>query len=244
MQIRHLLISLFLLLTPLLIFAQQQNQDSIKSIRELEPESQILALKNGILLVRLQLRERSLQQLREMGKIEYADKMETKQKAYNEEIVHAFRTEFHFCPVYFFSSNYTQDVKEKNFDKVVFLSDDLTEDPNIKIDETKHFLIAEFDAIDKGGEKRFSHYRYVEGEDKPGVEKEPVYYAAGEGVDFAALVISDDQFVQLHRPFPYYARTFEKVPLIERKIIRTVEKLNKKLYKYFYENSAFSQKDN
>ena len=242
MQVKHLLISLFLLLAPVLIFAQQQNLDAIKSIRELEPEDQILALKNGILLVRLQLRERSLEQLREMGKTEYADKMETKQKAYNEEIVHAFRTEFHFCPVYFFSSEYTQDVKEKNFDKVVFLSDDLTEDPSIKIDETKLFLIAEFDAIDKGGEKRFSHDRYVDTDE--GMEKEPVYYAAGEGVDFAALVISDDQFVQLHRPFPYYARTFEKVPLIERKIIRTVEKLNEKLYKYFYKNSGVRAKSN
>lgn len=241
MKVNHLLISLFLLLTPVLIFAQQQNLKTVKSIRELEPEEQIRTLKNSILLVRLQLRERSLKQLRDMGKTEYADKMEVKQKAHNEEIIKAFRSNFHFCPVYFFSSEYTQDIKEKNFDKIVFLSDNLIEDPTIKIDENKLLFIGEFDAIDKGDEKRFSHDRYVDTDE--GMEKEPVYYAGGEGVDFAALVISDDQFVQLERPFPYYARTFEKVPLIERSIEKTVERMNKKLYNFHSKNQFTGTKN-
>jgi hypothetical protein len=49
---------------------------------------------------------------------------------------------------------------------------------------------------------------------------------------FGALVIKSDQFIQLKKPFPYYVRTFDSLP-IKRSPKTVVKKMNKKLHRFY-----------
>src|SRR6185436_17372500 len=64
--------------------------------------SYIRQLKEGAILVRLHTRAAAIAKLRTMGNDRDANTIESIQREENKEIVLAFRTEFHFCKVYFF----------------------------------------------------------------------------------------------------------------------------------------------
>lgn len=105
--------------------AQQQPQSEHKSIDQLMREK-IVLLKNGALLVRMQTKENSIKALRDGGNLEQANQVETKQQAFNKEVIAAFRSEFKFCPVYFFPSHYSENILGGNVSAVVFLNDSMS----------------------------------------------------------------------------------------------------------------------
>lgn len=177
----------------------EQSNSSKKENTE-QAREQITQLLEGALLVRLQTKNKSITALREKGNDKLADKIETDQKKHNMEIVSAFRTLFDFCPVYFFFSDDSQNIKKGKLDQVAFLSESLIPDTNIHFSKT-YFLTAEFGRTE-------------------------------QGKSFGALVIMDSRFSQLKRPFPYYVRTFESLP-IKRSIHRTVLMMNRKLHKFY-----------
>lgn len=144
-------------------------------------------------------------------------------------IISAFKANFNFCPTYFFFSGSSTNIRERQFDKVVFLNDSLLPDTTLKFNNTS-FLTAEFGTIEQDTAKYFSHYSY-EPNARLSVKRVENYYG-GPNMGFAALIINSDKFVQLRRPFPYYVRTFESLP-IERSVNKAVRKMNKKLYKYY-----------
>ena len=189
---------------------------------------QILSFKEGALLVRLHTRASTIAALRGKGKITEADKVELEQAIINQSIVRAFRGNFGFCPVYFFYSNDSPFIIEKQFDKITFLNDTLKADTTIKF-VGKYFLTAEFGSIEQDTTARFDSYYYDRSE--KGLEKRSLYYG-GSNMGFGALIMKSDIFVQLHRPFPYYVRTFETVPFLVNSN-HVVSKLNKKINKYY-----------
>jgi hypothetical protein len=193
-------------------------------------EKQINQLKAGALLVRLQTKKNSVSALRQTGQDKLADKIETRQNEYNFSIVTAFKNNFRFCPVYFFLSDYSKYIVEKQFDKVIFLNDRLVEDTTIKFNY-ESFLTAEFGTIEQDTAKYFAYYRN-ESNNNEGLEKNKNYY--GEpGLGFSALIIKSEQFIQLKRPFPFYVRTYESLP-IEREKGMVVSQMNKKLSNFYY----------
>ena len=179
-----------------------------KEYLELLAREQINQLQNGSLLVRLMSKNESIKALRKAGNNRMANTIEKEQNYLNLAIIDAFRNNFDFCNVYFFYSEYSQNIRNKEFDKVVFLNNNLKPDKTIKYNN-EYFLTGEYGFI----------------------EQDKVKYQGGSNMSFEALIIKDDQFKQLRRPFPYYLRTFATLP-IKRKPKKVVRKMNNKLKKY------------
>ena len=135
---------MLLLLVPVSLSAQDSSLTKHMTLEQLM-EEKIRELKNGALLVRLQTKETSISALRKAGNDEQANQVEAKQTTYNKEIIAAFKSDFNFCPVYFFQSHYTENLKAGNFEEVVFVNDSLVPDPDIRCTQTV-YLTAEFGA--------------------------------------------------------------------------------------------------
>lgn len=97
--------------------------------------------------------------------------------------------------------------------------------------ENGKYLIAEFGTL--------SSLKYQYYEDKFELEQnrddtaqlDYTAYNSSSGMSFGALIVKNDEFVQLIRPFPYYSR--EKALLFfNRKKSSIVRKLNKGLHNY------------
>lgn len=192
---------------------------------------QINQLKEGALLVRLQTKRNSINALKKIGKNKLADDLEKKQAEYNLNIISAFRAKFIFCPVYFFFSDYSKNIREREFNQVVFLNDSLLADTTIKFDN-KNFLTAEFGTIEQDTAKYFSYHSIEADPDKNWSVKKVSNYYGGPNMGFEALIIRNDKFIQLRHPFPYFVRTRAKMPK-KRILNKTVKTMNKKLFKFY-----------
>jgi hypothetical protein len=201
-------------------------------------EGQINQLKGGVLLVRLQTKKNSLEALRKHGNYEKANLIEKKQAAYNLSIVKAFRTNFDFCPTYFFFSDYSTNVIDDQIDKVVFLNDSLFADTTIKFNN-KAIFTAEFGTIEQDTAKYLSHYSY-EPNANMSLKRVSNYYG-GSNMGFGALIIKSDKFIQLSNPFPYYVRTFDSLP-IEKSAKKVVSLMNIKLSEFYNSKNKVLEK--
>ena len=177
------------------------------------------------MLVRLRTRSNSINALRKAGNEQVAKRIEDAQAERNRSIVQAFKQEFDFCPVYFFFSDDSKNVRDHKLSEVRFLNDQLQHDPSIQF-AGKNYLTAEFANIEQDTLKRFNNYAT-----DPADSKEKRYYG-GTNFGFAALIIKSDQLVQLRRPFPYYVRTYEGLPF-KRKKATVVKILNKELHQFY-----------
>ncbi|HPD64734.1 MAG TPA: hypothetical protein P5050_08850 [Bacteroidia bacterium] len=142
----------------------------------------ILALKEGVLLVRLKTSDNIIQHLNNAGKTEEAEKIRQQQRIENLEIVASFKKYFRFCPVYFFYSTQTAEAMSGNF-KGILLNDSLQADSMINF-LPQIYYFAEFGYLDLNEEG-----------------------STGTGIE--ALIIKDKAFNQLERPFPFYVRRNE-----------------------------------
>ncbi|UTW61923.1 hypothetical protein KFE98_18195 [bacterium SCSIO 12741] len=194
-----LLLSLFLMHTSG-VWAQNSRKAS----------DQIYELKNGVLLVRLMTRSKSINALEKAGNTKQADKIKAEQQQKNQQIIAAFQNYFDFCPVYFFLSDQTAEVKARNWDKVVFLNAELQADTSLTDFNPEVFMMAEFGIV----EPKVNDGIPVSDQGLPG------------------LVISNSDFVQLSAPFPYYIRTYENLP-VEKKAQNAVEKWNQELHDFY-----------
>lgn len=232
MKIQKTIFALLILLVPTFGLTQNTTEKKKKVCYrdqlKILTTQQINQLHNGALLVRLQTKKKSIAALRKTKKDKLADMIETRQAELNKVIIRAFQDNFDFCPVYFFFSNHSENVRKKQFDKVEFLNYSLLPDTNINFDH-KDFLISEFGTIEQDKAKHFDGYYTVQGEN--GLEKRTKYYG-GSNMRFGALIIKSDQFVQLRKPFPYYVRTFDSLP-IRRKPKKVVIKMNMKLLNFY-----------
>ncbi len=221
------LIMMILLLAPVSLSAQDLSFTRNMTLEQLM-EEKIRKLKNGALLVRLQTKEQSIDALRKAGNEEQARQVEAKQIAYNKEVIAAFRKEFTFCPVYFFPSQYSDTLRSGAVNSVVFVNDSLVPDPSIRVLQTD-FLTAEFGTLDPDTVAYYEGKYYDYSGD--GLDKQKSYYG-GADMGFAALRIMNSYFVQLKKPFPYYVKTYESLP-VERKMAKAVAKMNKQLEEYY-----------
>lgn len=187
---------------------------------------EISKLKNGVLLVRLMTKSKSVDALRARGDNYTADKIQQKQNELNTRIVVAFRIGFDFCPVYFFYSDYTQQVKDKQLDKVVFVNDSLQPDSAIGLNN-ENFLVAEFGNVMMESGKHRDGYYYYKDKGSDSLARSD-YYSSRSG--FPAVIISNDQFIPMRFGlFPYYTRTLAGI----RNERSAVAILNKKLHRFY-----------
>ncbi len=128
--------SLNLLILFILIATTSFAQKSKNKSRE-----NIITLKNGALFVRLRTSELKINALKSKGMLKEAEEIRVAQENTNKSIVDAFKANFSFCPVYFFYSNHSTEVKNGNYKGFIF-------DVNMQTDSSftsNNYLIGEFD---------------------------------------------------------------------------------------------------
>ncbi len=176
-------------------------------------KEQIKKLKNGVMLVRLHTRNKSVELRRQNGQHEIANKIEDDQYQENKAIIAAFGQYYNFSPVYFFYADDTDKIKAGNA-AGLFLNSQMKPDAAIQ-PKLDFFMVAEFGPLE--GETRVI----------PGDTLVPLPdYVAGEILE-RALVIRDQNFMQMRDPFPYYIRAANR-----KRPDKQVTRLNEQLHLY------------
>ncbi|MCK9498729.1 MAG: hypothetical protein GX793_02175 [Bacteroidales bacterium] len=231
-----ILFSLSLLLSVSLCFSQ--NQAGFKEIKSSNLNSQIIAkqqindLHSGALLVRLKTGKNSIDALLKSGKTELAKKKQEQIDQENHRIIQAFKSQFNFCQVYFFYSDDSKFVKENNLDEVCFIDENLQKLNNFKIEFDK-FLIAEFGNV-KGDTSKYYSHSELKTTANFSQESQSTYYGGGS-TDAKGLIIKDQNFIQLRKPFPYFAK-YPFFRRISKQEIYTVKRMNKNLWSFLKNN--------
>ncbi len=258
---RILIISLAFLLSVHPAFSQTYTEKSKLAT------SNIINLKNGALLVRLNKKQLLVDELFRRNQPLTAQSVQAEQLRSNLAIIKAFRNTFKFCPVYFFYSNESVNVSNHQLNHI-FINDIGLVDSAI-VYMGQFFLTAEYAALESGGNARY----YVQAKDTVTTltdslglltkeyhrlpssashqehsiqpdNSQSMYYQSptysGYDLEIYGLVIKDDQFKQLQTPFPYYVRTRWQSAPNSKKLQKHVAKLDKQLTNYY--NQVKSQK--
>lgn len=228
-------ITLSLLCIFFISVAQSQVDRKMRNseIDQMNSERQIKELKENVLLVRLSTRQPVIDALLKSGRNEEAKKVELDQLKKNQELIAAFDTYFDFCPVYFFRSNYSKYIIKNQLDSIIFLNDTAGFDPGIKI-QSELFYVAEIAAL-QADTATFETGTYLAETEDGLVERKA--YAGGGNSGFQALIFKSSAMFQLRRPFPYYSRTLQSLPIFRRSYKRVIQRTNEALHYYY--NKAY-----
>ena len=219
---------------------------SYRKVKRSRSKAQIQELKEGVLLVRLKTSQPKIDALRKVGFEKKASKVEQYQLEQNKAILNAFKEKYDFSKVQFFYSYNSNNIRKGTFNGI-FLNENLEVDSSIIIDSSTYIYTAELANIEQDTAKFL--YDYHSSVDGNFTEKRTPMYYGGTNLSFKSIVVKDNQFNQLCRPFPYYSRYIGEsirrypeqvlffgaiiIPLISSYTLdQSVEKLNKKLYKY------------
>lgn len=162
-------------------------------------EQSIQELNNGILLVRLNFRQKQIDYLMNSDTSE-ANKVRQQALSTNQKITTAFKDNYDFSTVYFFQLSDSKHLRNQVFDSVTFYDYELNvvEIPTLKSD---NYLIGEFGKIKQDTAHYYSGDRIYTPNSK---EKTKVYYG-GTKNGREAFVIMDRKFQQIQKPFPYFS---------------------------------------
>lgn len=108
-------------------------------------------LEDGVLLVRLQDKEKKLRLLKEAGMHARAAKVKASNDEQNAKIIDGFKTVYEYSEVYFFYSRDSKKILAKEYEGNLFYDGD-----EIEIDSTRHIYICDFGYSSPAGE----NYRY------------------------------------------------------------------------------------
>lgn len=224
MKIITIIISLLIL--SLTAFSQEVDTLTPKQVRALKDEmakEQILELKNGVLLVQLKTRQKTIDAYTKKDLDKKAKEIKELQHRDNLNIIKGFNEYFNFCPVYFYTSNDFKKVKAQNFTDVTFY-DSLMQPKTINIDlNNSNYYICE---ISK------NNYDNSTLKNIPGYKLD-----YDRSIKFDAFIIKNKEFQQLSSPFPYYAKTHIAVKVKDKKRWEAIRKINYRLHSFYKSNS-------
>lgn len=195
--------------------------------RKVNSFRQIIELKNGYLLVMLHTEHVRSEQLRAIGENDFAAQLEQDQHQKNLKIMAAFRSNYDFCPVYFFFNTDAEKLLKHGINDVTFLNGLLQEDTIHPPGDAK-FLVAEFDHLQADTGKYLGGYRLSTTD--TGAWRKPWYYTTST-FSYQALIIESPQLIQLKRPFKYFVMISEnrkKIYMLDS----VVRKLNRRHYRF------------
>lgn len=192
-------------------------------------------LHNGAILVRLTSNSNTLKALKGKDDV-LAAKIVKQRDEKNREIIDAFASQLTLCPVYYFYSDDTKAIVEKNFEGVLLDSDlnRVNEFPALN----SNYLVASFSGTHENKEiEEYENVRYSDrnSEGKLYVDDVKVQQSTDMEGGVDALVLYSPEIVELQSPYPHYVRTFERLPFIKRSKEKTVERLQYKIEKYLKE---------
>ncbi|MDG2247360.1 MAG: hypothetical protein P8L71_13480 [Flavobacteriales bacterium] len=194
-------------------FAQDETRPSNEWFRELAV-TQIQELKTGALLVRLPENQIAINLALEKGFVKRAENIQKELDLKNYQVAKAFQHNYTFSEVYFFKASDTEHVKNQQWDSITYYNYDLEPSPPImRFEGGKPHFTAELTLL-----RADTTHGNVEGN--------------GDDPMFEALIIKSPDFIQLHKPFPYYVRTWSSLP-IRRKTTKVVELLDGNLWLFY-----------
>ena len=106
---------LYTLSLSLLILFTSSAQSDLSIAKE-----QLHQMKNGVLLVRLFTREAEIDGLKSVGRTVEAQRIAEQQHLENRDIMLSFSQVFQFCPVFFFYSHHSEDIREGKYQGKIF----------------------------------------------------------------------------------------------------------------------------
>lgn len=213
------------------VFAQEEERATLKRLKKdkkIQSEYAQKAIQDlkqkGVILVRLNFRQKQVDYLMKNGNQKYAQRIIDKSKLDNQYIAKAFNDEFDFCPVYFFKMIDSRKIADQKYDSVQFFNS-MLDSVSFSVDSQRVF-IAEFGSIKQDTARYLSGYTQ-----KPGDSvRQPVYYGGSKNTR-SALVVMNERFQQIQSPFPYFA-PYSALASRKKKYIIAVGKLNKRFNNY------------
>ncbi len=88
------------------------------NVRDTMARHHIKQMRKGVVLVRLQGRESSIERMEAENRPEIAEALRERAESENNEIIEAFTNYFTFSDVFFFYSAHSNDIKEDNFENI------------------------------------------------------------------------------------------------------------------------------
>ncbi len=155
-------------------------------------KAQIQKLKtDGALLVRLKTNSNAIKHLKANGNADLATQIQLQTELENKIIMESYKSEFNFCPVYFFYSHYSDSVKHQKLTGIL-LDSSLIENTNI-ICANSFYLIADESSLANStlGLVPLSQAPFATETGAPSRDNVPI-------------VIKNRYYIQLHKPFPYF----------------------------------------
>lgn len=206
-----------MLFVTLTIFGQgrttiQKNLDYRKQ-QKAAADKHIRGLQNGVILMRLDFRQRQIDHYKKWKDTANANreiaKLKAKQKKMNLRIIEGFRTHFDFCPVYFFAQHDSRKIREGDYSDVIFYDNNCEPDPSIRITK-RPVYIATFAKLEAD-----TVYYQSDWTPNTGNPDSPVrtsnYQNSRNGRH--ALILRDDKFQQLNDPLPFFVSCAEPGPM-------------------------------
>lgn len=181
--------------------------------------------KDGCLFVRLHYFPNKIEKLNEMGYKKAAVAEQIKIKEANKSMMSAFKKNWDFSPVYFIFPEESSKIRESKFEDINFLNDDLEVDLNLKCD-CKNVLVVEEGRMQSDTTKYLENSLY-----DPNTHKHEDTYYTDSSQPVQGLMVKSNEFVQLHKPFPFYTRRYKF--FFERSNEAMVKELNEKFISYY-----------
>lgn len=223
---KNILSVIILFFVTFISFSQEEDTLTAKQIRTIKLEmaqKQITELRNGVLLVQLKTRQKTIDAYLKKGLEAKAKKVKELQEQDNKNIIKGFNDYFNFCPVYFYTSKDYKNIREQRFSEVIFY-DSLLQPikANLDLNKTKYYIC------------EISKNNY-ENSTLNTIPNHSTTY--DRSIKFDAFIIKNKDFQQLASPFPYYAKTHVAAKMKNKKRWEAIRKLNYRL-KTFYKNNS------
>ncbi|MDB4088020.1 hypothetical protein N9544_00180 [Flavobacteriales bacterium] len=220
---RNRIIALLVLLS-FSFFAQAQRENEASYIAK----NQIQNLQSGVLLVRLYNKKNVISALEAKGMEKRAEAVKAKQIKVNKEIITSFKN-FKFCEVYFFYSDNSSYILEKEYSKVELFNNSGIRKV-IELKELK-FFVADFGVLKN---ENSTNSNKDEG-NTTGRTKVKKYKGGTTSTNKRCMFLRDSNLKQLNRPFPYTV-WFHPTPIQKLSYEDVVERMENQLEEFFAKN--------
>ena len=189
-------------------------------------EKSIQEISDGVLLVRLNFRQKQIDYLNNQQDTSAANRVKKEAMSVNKKIADAFTEKFDFCTVYFFKMSDSKHLKNQQFDSLTFY-DQSFQEVGTSIVKEDNYLIGEFSRIKQDTSQYYDENRIDTSKKR---SKQKVYYGGSKN-GREAFIIMDRKFQQIQRPFPYFAG-LQAVLSEAVRYKKALELINEKLHDY------------
>ena len=181
------------------------------NLRKDTATDQLKNMQSGVMLIRLPTNEAKIAKLKAMGRNDLAKKESAEMAQFHTDILKSFEKNFTFCPVYYYYSDKSVEVKNGNFDGNLF---------DAKLNNVFSLSFSKKQTF-------YAEFGFVHQEELT-VEKngQPVKVAGIGGKK--AFVIRTHEGLQPLRPFPYTINYYYKG---DGTLTKPVQKINEELFK-------------